>query len=49
MNFEEWISNSEYPIEKLKKQIMKSGFQKVKFKSKFQKVSFEKWVLKSDF
>ena len=49
MNFEEWISNSEFPIEKFKKQIMKSGFQKVNFKSEFQKVSFEKWVLKSDF
>ena len=49
VNFEEWISNSEFPIEKFKKRIMKSGFQKVNFKSEFQKVSFEKWVLKSDF
>ena len=32
VNFEEWISNSEFPIEKFKKRIMKSGFQKVNFK-----------------
>ena len=45
MNFEEWISNSEFPIEKFKKRI----FRKVNLKSELWKVSFENWISKSKF